>query len=369
MRGPAAGTKLAGLVTGRCGTIPCVKTDFVPALELNAAFYREVIAHLVGPVPHAAALLGWGSDVLGYDTPRSTDHGWGPRLQVFVADTEVASVRQSIEAGLPETFRGWPVRYGWDEADVASHVEVTTLGDWLQAQLGVDPRAGLSSIDWLTIPQQRLLGVVRGAVYADPDGELATVRSLLAWYPHDVWLWMLGSQWKRLAQEEPFVGRTAEVGDDLGSHLLAGRLVRDVMCAAFLLSRRYWPYTKWFGTAFSELPGVGELPAVLRRAVTADDYPTRESALVEAYEFIAHWHNSLQITVEVEPRARFFHERPFRVLGADRFAEACRAAISDPVLQQLPLVGSVDQFADSTDVLSQVTRTRYLREFYEKLAG
>ena len=37
----------------------------------------------------------------------------------------------------------------------------------------------------------------------------------------------------RLDQEEPFVGRTAEVGDDLGSRVLAARLARDVMQLCF----------------------------------------------------------------------------------------------------------------------------------------
>ena len=57
---------------------------FIPGLELAGAFYREAVGPLIGDVPHAAALIGTGSDVLGFDTARSTDHGWGPRVQVFV---------------------------------------------------------------------------------------------------------------------------------------------------------------------------------------------------------------------------------------------------------------------------------------------
>ncbi len=41
---------------------------FVPGVELARGFYEEAIAPLLAGVEHAAALLGWGSDVLGFDT-------------------------------------------------------------------------------------------------------------------------------------------------------------------------------------------------------------------------------------------------------------------------------------------------------------
>jgi hypothetical protein len=344
-----------------------VTSSFVPSLRLNAAFYREVVGPLVAPWPHAAALLGWGSDVLGYDTERSTDHGWGPRLQVFVEPPHVEAVRRAVDEGLPESFRGWPVRYGWDDEPVRHRVEVLPLGEWLVHQLGVDPRPGLTNVDWLVIPQQRLLGVVRGAVYADPTGDLAAVRRQLAWYPRDVWLWMLASQWRRISQEEAFVGRTSEVGDELGSRLLAGRQVRALMCLAFLLERKYWPYPKWFGTAFAELEAATRVGPALERAVDARDLASREEALCRAYEEMARRHNATGLTAWVDPTPRRFHHRPYRVLMADRFAEACVAAIGDSALRDLPLVGSVDQFVDSTDVLSTVTRASRLRAFYDVL--
>jgi len=152
---------------------------FVPSLRLNEAFYGEVVEPLVEPCSHAAALLGWGSDVLGFDSERSTDHGWGPRLQVFVDEADVDAVRARVDAGLPESFRGMPVRFGWDEVEPRHWVSVLPLGAWLLGHLGIDPRSGMAERDWLTVPQQLLLAVVRGAVYADPAGELAAVRSRL----------------------------------------------------------------------------------------------------------------------------------------------------------------------------------------------
>ena len=332
----------------------------MPGLRLARAFYEEVVAPIVANVPHSAALLGYGSDVLGFDTVRSTDHGWGPRAQVFVSEAALDEVADALEAGLPESFRARPVRYGWDDVAVSHHVEVAELGKWLSRRLGLDPRAGLSARDWLALPQQLLLEVTAGAVFHDGLGELEAVRSSLAWYPRDVWLWLLACQWRRIDQEEPFPGRAAEVGDELGSRVLAARLARDVMRLCFLLERRYAPYPKWLGTAFRQLEAWDEVGPGLEATLAATDFPAREEAFVEAIEAVAQRHNALGITRHVEPTVRPFHSRPFRVLGSARFVDACLEQVEDEWLRSLPLVGGIDQWVDSTDVLSSPETARRL---------
>ena len=165
----------------------------------------------------------------------------------------------------------------------------------------------------------------------------------LQWYPDDVWLWLLACQWRRIDQEEPFVGRTAEVGDELGSRVIAARLVRELIRLAFLLERRYAPYSKWLGTAFRRLDAHEEVGPALATALTAGDYSARENALTSAAEALARRHNALGITEPVDPHARLFHNRPFRVLGSGRFVDACLARVEDPWLRSLPLVGGIDQ--------------------------
>ncbi len=126
-----------------------------------------------------------------------------------------------------------------------------------------------------------------------------------------------------------------------------------------MIERRYAPYSKWLGSAFRRLEAAATLEAPLRAALDGD-----EDGLVEALEDVARRHNALGLTRAVEPAARLFHERPFRVIGGDRFADACRERIRDPWLRSLPLVGSVDQAADSTDVLAYPLRARRLRDLY-----
>jgi hypothetical protein len=342
---------------------------FVPGEKLARRFYEDVVAELLGSTAHSAALVGTGSDVLGFDTERSTDHGWGPRMHVFVGAGDVERVRAAVDAGLPDEFAGWPVRYGWDSTPVSAHVLVATLDEWLASHLGFDPRRGISAGDWLGTPQQILLEVTSGPVFHDGLGELEPLRAALAWYPRDVWLWLLACQWRRIDQEEPFVGRTAEVGDELGSRILAARLARDAMRLCFLQERRYAPYAKWFGSAFARLRVHESLGELLRDLVSATDYATRETRFVEVVQALAARHNALGLTTLVDETVGLFHDRPFRVLGSARFVDACLDGVTDPWLRSLPLVGAVDQFVDSTDVASKVDVFPRVRTLFESWAA
>jgi hypothetical protein len=338
---------------------------FTTGADLSGAFYAEVVRPLLHGDAHSAALLGWGSDVLGYDTQRSTDHGWGPRLIVFLDDARsVRAVAAGLDGQLPDSFRSWPVRYGWDDVAATHHVTVTTLPAWLTEHLGVDASAGMSTLDWLLTPQQQLLGVVAGRVYSDDSGALGRLRAALSWYPDQVWRWLLACQWHRLAQEEAFVSRNAETGDGTGAGVVTARLVRDMMRLALLLDRRYAPYQKWLGTAFAAVEHHDDLPRFLAGALHNNEGIQRELALGRAFTTMAERHNAAGLTEPMDAGTRSYHQRPALVLMADRFTDALLATVTDPDLRALPLIGSVDQAVDSTDVLTSPKLFRRLSSLY-----
>ena len=341
---------------------------FIPGLALAAAFYAEVVRPLLAEafpkLPYAAALLGPGSEVLGFDTERSTDHDWGPRLQVFVADGSrglCGEITAMCSRRLPAAFRGYPTAFAVTrEPDgLPRHrVEVTDLASWLGGRLGFDPREPVTLADWLATPAQRLAEITTGAVFHDGPGELGRARARLAWYPRDIWLYVLACQWQRIAQEEAFPGRCAEAGDELGSAVVTARLVRDLMRLCLLMRRRYPPYSKWLGTAFALLPEASAIGPSLAAAVAAPGWPAREQHLCRAYAAAAAMHNELGVTAPLDPRTRRFFDRPYQVLGADRFRKALLAAITDTGIRELPAIGAVDEFVDSTDALGM---TGFLR--------
>jgi hypothetical protein len=362
---------------------------FIPGLELSSAFYTAIVAPIIADayprLRYAAALIGYGSEVLGYDTARSTDHEWGPRMLLFVSDEDHAQHAEAIEAllgqRLPPTFRGFSTHFGPSSPDGVQHpaphtagpirhkIPVYPLRGLLTHWLGVDPLGALTAVDWLLMPQQKLLEVTAGRVFHDGLGELEPVRARLAYYPPDVWRYLLAAQWTRISQQEAFVGRAGEVGDDVGSAVIAAALVRDLMGLCFLLERRYAPYSKWFGTAFAELRCAPRLMPHFRKLLRAASWRERDAALAPAYELVAGLHNALEITEPVDPQVRFYHGgRPFQVIHGERFAEALLATIEDPqvraIVQRAGPIGSADQVSDNVDVVSTPERVAKLRTLY-----
>ncbi len=359
--------------------------EFIHGLDLSGLFYEEAVRPVLDSgfpnLPHSAALIGYGSEVLGYDTLRSTDHEWGPRLLLFLSETDheayAAPLWDALSRELPPLFRGYSTHFGppneegtrlpeaRESGPVAHKVEVHTVGGFFNAWLGLDPRGESHPTDWLCLPQQRLLEVTAGRVYYDGLGDLGSVRQRLAYYPHDLWLYLLAAQWRRIGQEEPFMGRCGDVGDELGSRVIAARLVRDVMRLCFLMERVYAPYPKWFGTAFGRLACAPTLGPILEHALGATTWKERERYLSEAYEHVGAMHDALGITPPLKARVSRFHDRPYLVIHSDQFVHAIEAEIKDPeVLAVTTPVGAVDQWSDSTDVLSYPSVYRKLRTAY-----
>ena len=363
--------------------------QFIPGVRLNEMFYREAVAPILASafpgLRYSAALIGYGSDVLGFDSEHSTDHEWGPRLVIFLSEKDrdvlVPSIDETLATGLPHEFYGYSTNFSEPDEDrvrilepvksdrIRHHVYFHTFPEFIRDYLGIALGQEITNIDWLLMYQNALLEITGGAVYHDGLGELIPLREKLTWYPRDVWLFMLASQWIRLAQEEPFPSRCGENGDEVGSRIVTARMVRDVMRLCFLIERRYAPYSKWLGTAFSRLVCARELEPILRAALSEDSWQGREEHLCAAYLFVARMNNDLGLFRKLKAETRYFHRRPYRVLWAGRFAKAVSDEIKNEQLRNIydiaGPIGSIDQFGDSTNLLMRSDLRTRLRVLYE----
>ena len=372
-----------------------VGIEFVSGLALCEAYFHECVKplleeHLPG-LRYAAARIGKGSDVLGFDSPLSMDHDWGPQLHIFLSDEEGelknedlrSRIAQVLQRHLPAKFGGLYTRPHQHAIDTTADflhegttpaITIFTLKSFLSSlnlNVPIDPLQW--SIDnWLSCSSQTLLELTAGKVFHDDLADasnyssLKAFRSQLSSFPHQVRLYLLASGWHLIANENHLMSRAGQAGDELGSSLIGANLCACIMRMAFLYDDQYAPYQKWFGSAFRALPSAAELMIPLTQLQTATDWQLRELNLCNACIALAKSHNRSGLTgpVPLPDQPQQFHTRPFRVFPAADYEEA----LLGRVIAQFPRppVGSVDFWSHITDIREgarlphQCPETRYI---------
>lgn len=359
--------------------------NFLPGLDLSEAFFKKAVKPFMDKhfpeLVYSAVRIGHGSDVLGYDTAQSMDHDWGPKLQIFLNESDYSSVKEELDSklrqNLPYEVNGFPTNFVENEdgtmkmtpiesGPVNHGIAINTVSGFFIEYLGFNPMEDIRIIDWLVLPQQVLLSIANGRVFHDGLERMKEIVTKLEHYPHDLWLYLLTNQWERISQEEAFMGRCGQVGDELGSRIVATRLISDIMGLCFLMERQYAPYIKWFGTAFSKLKSAKTLTPLFNKILDAGTWQERQDHFIKAYEYIAKLHNDLGITDSLTTEVSQFHDRPFMIIHAEKFAEAIYAQIQDEEVKQLPkYLGGIDQYVDSTEVLSYTNKFRRFWSMYQ----
>jgi len=335
---------------------------FIPGLELSELYHNNVVAPILNArlpsLRYSAGLIGTGSEVLGYDTPQSMDHNWGLRLFIFLSERDLKANRRLIEKELgnklPLKFLGYPTSFGEPDeigvrlpdisrrrkGRVRHYVVLLTIGGFMREHLGLQDYKRIKLREWLGLSQQKLLEVTRGRIFRDDLG-IKTILQHFRYYPRDIWLYLMASQWQKIAEEEAFVARTSAVGDELGSRIISSRIAQELMELCFLMERRYAPYSKWFGKAFSELETARELKPILARVLESESVTERERCMSKGYQIVAAKHNSLHITDPISTRVSRYYGRPYMVIHGERFAGELRRRIESKEIRKLSLTESM----------------------------
>jgi len=94
-------------------------SDFIPGLELARMFYLEAVKPVLDAfsesLQYSAALIGSGSEILGFDTEMSTDHHWGPRVMLFLKEDDhdlyCKAIDEAFRLKLPPRFHGYSTNF------------------------------------------------------------------------------------------------------------------------------------------------------------------------------------------------------------------------------------------------------------------
>ena len=322
---------------------------------------KEKLEKAYPELEYAAALIGQGSEVLGFDDEMSSDHHWGPRLQIFLKEEDYDRyqfpIKEYFSKNLPFTFLGYSTN--WKEPDpndsmnqflelkedgpINHRIEIYTVKQYLEHFLALESLK-INEIDWLTIPEQRLLEFTSGKVFSDNIGALTNAREQLKYFPDSIWKLKIVAQWDRISQEMVFVGRTGGRGDDLGSRIEASRLVKYVIEMAFILEKKYIPYEKWLTIAFKQLTIAPSLEPILLKILEENKWQQRETLLCDAYLILVKKLIELELIQDHKINRVQFYNRPQLIIPVNKIIKELKDGINfsfDPIIYQL---GTINQF-------------------------
>jgi hypothetical protein len=366
---------------------------FIRGLDLSERFFFDIVKPLLDKyypsLEYTACRLGPGSDILGFDTIQSRDHDWGPKLDILLENEKYIdelnlffnkNLREKTICGYSTQFQAYIeqdkqitlINVSNNQDNTCHGIRIMTKQQFFVDYLNWIIDNGEPTFqDWLTFPSQHLLTIARGRIFHDSENvNIKHIRSQLAYYPKDVWLYLIGCCWQRIGQEEHLMGRAGQAGDELGSSLIANRLVRDLMRLVFLLEKQFYPYAKWFGTAFRQFTSYGsDFEPILRQVQLANTWQEREYHLSSVYQRLAMItkeklcdtieSSKIMITTEISQ----FHNRPFQVINGGSIADIIYTQIENDRIRQLPKLGSIDLFIDSTDAMLPELRLKMKKIF------
>jgi hypothetical protein len=328
--------------------------EFIKGLDLNRGFYADIVKPLLEKkypaLRYSAALLGYGSDVLGFDTEISMDHNWGPRLQIFIEDGDFApKLHDFFSLELPFRYRNFPVNFtkpGYDHTaamedssvrPVNHFIEVGTFEGYAKKHYALETTTHFTHGDWLGFTDQRLIELTAGEVFYDGLDRLHKTRKELAFYPPDILKLRMALLWDYLGNKEAFVGRSIALDDYIGLKLHVGRIVNYLIKLLFYLEGKYIPYSKWLGTAFKRLASYNDVRENIVGILDETDPRLVEQHLCGFYEKVIEQHNKTAGLPRLHNRTRNYFNRPYKVIFAETIAAELKNSIEDDELRKTDL--------------------------------
>lgn len=330
---------------------------FIKGLELNEGYYYDVIRPLMEEnypeIKYSAGLIGYGSDVLGYDTHISMDHNWGPRMMIFLDERELHKYKEKLDQllkrNLPYKYKGFSTNFSdpledgvqrmeeISKGEVNHLIEITSISKFLYDSLKVRDIDNIKVKDWLKFSDQGLIEVTKGKVFYDGLDRLNKVREYFKFYPEDILRIKLAAFWNKISEEEAFIGRNIDLGEELGVRLISSRIVNTLMKICFYTERQYIPYSKWTIKAFRELDCYEGMNSIFMEILNCQRIDKIDELICNAYQRIILLQNKLNITEEVHLDIDNYYGRPYKVVFVGKVVEKLIKSISNGKIKNINL--------------------------------
>lgn len=226
--------------------VPCHRQT---GLELGRELAHQVAQDIELNLPDLApymclALVGTGSECLGFDDVISEDHDFTKRCQLFLP----ADIYETNKERLQSYFKNYA--YGT--------VQVECISEFYQ-RYTLYPEGPQCEKEFRRVPQDLLCTATNGEVFLDNFGSFTHIRQrLLAYYPEDIRLRKIAYELNQLAQSGQYnLPRMLQRGDTIAASLALHQFVHHYMLLVHLFNKSYAPFYKWLYRHSCTLPILG----------------------------------------------------------------------------------------------------------------
>ena len=242
-------------------TKPVRKTGIELGRELAHYVAQDIELNMPDISPYLClALVGTGSECLGYDDAISEDHDFTKRCQLFLPDDIYISNKDKLSSYFANYAHG--------------QVQVENILHFYK-RYTLYPEGPQSLSEYRRVPQDLLCIATNGEVFLDNFGAFTTIRQrLLTYYPEDIRLRKIAYELNQIAQSGQYnLPRMVQRNDTVAAHLARSKFTQHYMLIVHLLNRFYAPFYKWLYRHTCALPILGStvkygIPELLNAPLT-----------------------------------------------------------------------------------------------------
>ena len=189
------------------------------------------------------ALVGVGSECLGFDDEISEDHDFSSRCQLFLDDSDYKTYKSDLESSL-KIFCKDLESLTSNLKDV--NVEIMPISNFYKYYTLFENGPKTES-EYRKVPMDLLCVATNGKVFLDNLGKFSEIRNrLLNFYPEDIRLKKIAFQLNKMAQSGQYnYSRMIKRGDTVAANIAQGEFVKHYLEFVHLLNKKYMPFYKW----------------------------------------------------------------------------------------------------------------------------
>ncbi|CAM3086152.1 DUF4037 domain-containing protein [Streptobacillus ratti] len=204
------------------------------------------------------ALIGEGSEVIGYDDEYSKDHDYTFMPTIFLNDKDYEKYHKELEdilLSLPQEFLG--IKHVNNDV-VNERRGIKKISDYLYRFIGKE-NTDLTIEDYRKIPEHSLFSLTSGEIFFAGNEEFTDMLSVLKYYPNVIRENKIATVCTRIAQSGQYnYLRLMKREDKIASNMSKSIFIENVIHLVYLLNSKYMPFYKWSARGLRDLPILGK---------------------------------------------------------------------------------------------------------------